>query len=70
MHLVVKQLNPLPSLPYTVYWLNLCLKKKKTSNAVVQFYPWLKFYFPYSLGIAMYNNEFETKEIKFKWRIK
>jgi len=68
MHLVVTQLNPLPSLPYTVYWLNLCLKK--TKKAVVQFYSWLKVYFPYSLGIAMYNNEFETKEIKFKWRVK
>ena len=65
----MKQLNPLPSLPYTVYWLNLSLKKKN-KKTVVQFYSWLKFYFPYSLGIAMYNNEFETKEIKFKWRIK
>ena len=45
-------------------------KKQKQKKAVVQFYSWLKFYFPYSLGIAMYNNEFETKEIKFKWRIK
>lgn len=32
------------------------------NQAVVQFYSWLKFYFSYSLGIAMYNNEFETKE--------
>ena len=45
-------------------------EKKKKKKAVVQFYSWLKFYFSYSLGIAMYNNEFETKEIKFKWRIK
>ena len=44
--------------------------EKKNKKTVVQFYSWLKFYFPCSLGIAMYNNEFETKEIKFKWRIK
>ena len=24
---------------------------------VIQFYPWLKFYFPFFLGIAMYDNE-------------
>ena len=45
-------------------------EKKKQKKVVVQFYSWLKFHFPYSLGIAMHNNEFETKEIKFKWRIK
>ena len=38
---------------------------------VVQFYPWLKFYlFIIFLGIAMYDNEFETKELKFEPRIK
>ena len=31
---------------------------------VVQFYPWFKFYFPLFLGMVMYDNEFETKEIK------
>ena len=31
---------------------------------VVQFYPWFKFYFLLFLGIVMYDNEFETKEIK------
>ena len=41
-------------------------EKKKQKKVVVQFYSWLKFHFPYSLGIAMHNNEFETKEIKFK----
>ena len=29
---------------------------------VVQFYPWFKFYFLLFWGIAMYDNEFETKE--------
>ena len=37
---------------------------------VVQFYPWFKFYFLLFLGMVMYDNEFETKEIKFKPRIK
>ena len=45
-------------------------EKKKQKKLWFQFYSWLKFYFPYSLGIAMYNNEFETKQIKLKWRIK
>ena len=31
---------------------------------VVQFYPWFKFYFSLFLGMIMYDNEFETKEIK------
>ena len=31
---------------------------------VVQFYPWLKFYFPLFLGMVMYDNEFKTKENK------
>ena len=39
-------------------------------NVVVQFYPWLKFYFPLCLGMVMYDNEFKTKEIKFEPRIK
>ena len=30
----------------------------------VQFYPWFKFYFPLFWGMVMYDNEFETKEIK------
>ena len=38
-------------------------EKKKKKEAVVQFYSWLKYYFPYPWGIAMYNNEFETKEL-------
>ena len=37
---------------------------------VVQFYPWFKFHFPLFLGTEMYDNEFETKKIKFKPRIK
>ena len=37
---------------------------------VVQFYPWFKFYFPLFLGMVMYDNEFETKEKKFKPSIK
>jgi len=28
---------------------------------VVQFYPWLKFYFPLLWGMVMYDNEFKTK---------
>ena len=31
---------------------------------VVQFYPWLKFYFPLFLGMVMYDKEFKTKENK------
>ena len=31
---------------------------------VVQFYPWLKFYFPLFLAMVMYDNEFKTKENK------
>ena len=31
---------------------------------VVQFFPWLKFYFPLFSGMVMYDNEFETKENK------
>ena len=31
---------------------------------VVQCYPYFKFYFLLFLGIVMYDNEFETKEIK------
>ena len=31
---------------------------------VVQFYPWFKFSFLLFLGIVMYDNEFETKEIQ------
>ena len=36
------------------------------SNAyeVVQFYPWLKFFFPLFLDMVMYGNAFETKENK------
>ena len=35
-------------------------------SVVVQFYPWFKFFFCFFLflGIVMYDNEFETKEIK------
>ena len=31
---------------------------------VVQFYPRFKFYFSLCLGMVIYDNEFETKEIK------
>ena len=31
---------------------------------VVQFYPRFRFYFSLSLGMVIYDNEFETKEIK------
>ena len=37
---------------------------------VVQFYPWFKFYFPLCWGLVIYDNEFKTKENKFKSRIK
>ena len=37
---------------------------------MVQFYPWFKFYFLLFLGMVIYDNEFETKEMKFKKRIK
>ena len=33
-----------------------------TAYVVVQFYPWFNFYFPLSLGMVMYDNEFRTKE--------
>ena len=43
-------------------------KAKKGSgyvvDVVVQFYPWIKFYFPLFRGMVMYDNEFETKENK------
>ena len=38
-------------------------------HVVVQFHPWFKFYFLLFLGMVMYDNDFETKEIKFKPRI-
>ena len=38
--------------------------------AVVQFYPWFKFYFPSCLGIVMYDNEVTTKGNKIKPRRK
>ena len=31
---------------------------------MVQFHPWLKFYFPLFLGMVIYDNEFITKENK------
>ena len=37
---------------------------------MVQFYPWFKFYFLLFLGMVICDNEFETKEMKFKKRIK
>ena len=37
---------------------------------MVQFYPWFKFYFSLLLGIIIYDNEYETKENKFKPRMK
>ena len=37
---------------------------KCITYVVVQFYPWFKFYFPLFCGMVMYDNEFDTKEIK------
>ena len=31
---------------------------------VVQFYPWLNFYFPLFLGMVMYDNQFKTMKNK------
>ena len=31
---------------------------------VVQFYPWIEFYFPLFLNMVIYDNEFKTKENK------
>jgi len=31
---------------------------------VVQFYPWLNFYFPLFLCMVLYDNELKTKESK------
>ena len=39
-------------------------EKSLSLNAVVQFYPWLKFYLPLLLSIIMYDNGFQTKESK------
>ena len=33
---------------------------------MVQFYPWFKLYFPLFWGMAMYDNEFKTKENKIQ----
>ena len=40
-------------------------------SVVVQFYPWFKFFFVFFLfsGIAMYDNEFETKEMYYRYKI-
>ena len=55
-----------------VYGMSFFLIKVKASQfyiyVVVQFYPWFKFYFLSFLGMIMYDNEFGTKEIKFKPR--
>ena len=40
------------------------------NNVVVRFCPWFKFYFLLFLVITTCDNEFETKEIQFKARIK
>ena len=37
---------------------------------MAQFYSWFKMSFPLLLGMVIYDNEFETKEHKFKPRIK
>ena len=37
---------------------------KCITYVVDQFYPWFKFYFPLFCGMVMYDNEFDTKEIK------
>ena len=39
-------------------------------TVVVQLCPWFKFYFPLFLGMVIYDNEFKTRKIKFKPRIK
>ena len=39
-------------------------------QVVLQFYPWLKFYFLLFLGIVMYDNEFESKENKIWTKVK
>jgi len=31
-------------------------------SVVVQFYPWLKYYFPLFWGMVMYDNEFGTAQ--------
>ena len=47
-------------------------KKAMKVYVVVQFYRWLKFYFPLFWGMVMYmyDNEFKTKKIKSKPRMK
>ena len=37
---------------------------------VIQCYLWFKFYFTLFWGMVMYDNEFKTKENRFKSRIK
>ena len=52
-----------PTLPLTI----VATKQFFTEiSIVVQFYPWFKMFFCFFLflGIVMYDNEFETKEIK------
>ena len=41
-------------------------KMNHEEYVVVQFYPCLKLYFLLFLGMVMYDNEFEAKEMKFK----
>ena len=31
-------------------------------DVLVQFHPWVKFYFPLLWGMVMYDNEFETRK--------
>ena len=62
------------------YMATLTFRENKTAKSffqlnfnvyyVVQFYPWFKFYFLLFMGMVMYRNEFETKENKFKPRLK
>ena len=62
------------------YMATLTFRENKTAESffqlnfnvydVVQFYPWFKFYFLLFMGMVMYGDEFETKENKFKPRIK
>ena len=39
-------------------------------DVVVQFYPWLNFYFPLFFFMLIYDNEYKTKEKKIEPRIK
>ena len=44
--------------------------KKIDKFVVIQCYLWFKFYFTLFWGMVMYDNEFKTKENRFKARMK